>query len=193
LHLFAKAESALARLLELRGYERVRTFLRMTIELASGYPEPFTPSGIDITPFRRGLDERDLHDVIESAFADHFRFAAEPHDEWVARRVGHPEFDGDLWLLAREGETVVGGILPYPFGDLGWVRELGVRDGWRGRGIGKALLLRAFHMFQERGRRKVSLGVDAANAWGAIKLYEDIGMFVEERHDLYRLPVRLGR
>ena len=33
LYLFAKVESILARLLESRGYQRVRTFLRMTIEL----------------------------------------------------------------------------------------------------------------------------------------------------------------
>lgn len=190
LYLFAKVESVLARLLESRGYQRVRTFLRMTIELTKGYPAPFTPPGIDIAPFRRGVDERALQDVIEDAFADHFRFAAEPHEEWVARRVGHPEFDAGLWLLARDGEKVVGGILPYPFGELGWVRELGVRSGWRGRGIGKALLLQTFRTFDERGWKMVSLGVDAANASGATKLYQDMGMFVEERHDLYRLEVR---
>jgi mycothiol synthase len=190
LNIFTMPASNVASLLESRRYAKTRTFLRMTIDLGRGYPAPFTPAGIDIRAFRKGEDERALHGVVEESFADHFRFAPEPHDEWVARREGHPEFDPSLWLLAREGETVVGGSLSYQFGDLGWVRELGVREAWRGRGIGKALLLATFQAFHSRGQRRVSLGVDAANPSGATRLYLGVGMFEEERHDLYQLPVR---
>lgn len=188
--LFTRPAGGMASLLDSRGYGKVRTFLRMTIDLGRGYPAPLTPAGIEIRPFRRGQDERALHDVIAESFAGHFRFAPEPHDEWVARREGHPDFDPDLWQLACEGGTVVGGVLPYQFGDLGWIRELGVRSAWRGRGIGKALLLATFRAFEFRGQHRISLGVDAANASGATRLYEGVGMFVEERHDLYQLPIR---
>lgn len=188
--IFAKPAGALAVLLLSRGFTSARTFLRMTIELRNGYPAPASIPGIEIRTFRRGVDERALQSTIEEAFADHFRFAPEPHDEWVARRLGHPEFDPDLWLVAWEKERAVGGVLPYQFGDLGWIRELGVRHAWQGKGIGKALLLSAFRAFEARGQDRISLGVDAANASGATRLYEAVGMREEERHDLYRLTLR---
>lgn len=53
---------------------------------------------------------------------------------------------------------------------------LGVRRPWRGRGIGRALLLTAFVAVHIRGGEAVELGVDAANPSGATRLYEDVGM-----------------
>ncbi len=190
---FTKPEGLLTEILGARGYSCVRTFLRMTIDLTSGYPPPRIPDGIKIRPFRLDSDEQSLHHVIASSFADHFRFAPEAHEEWVSRRVGHPEFDPDLWLIAEEGGEVVGGVLAYQFGDLGWIRELGVLAKGRGRGVGKALLLSTFQAFGSRGQHLVSLGVDAENASGATRLYESVGMHVEQRHDLYQLPLRPER
>ena len=193
LAVFAKPGGALAVLLASRGYARVRTYLRMTIELKAGYPAHGAPEGIEIRRFRQGIDERAVHDLIEDSFSDHFRFAPEPHDEWMTRRVGHPEFDPELWFVAWDGEEPVGAVLPYVFGDLGWVRELGVRSRWRGRGVGRALLLETFRAFELRKLERVSLGVDAENATGATRLYEGVGMREEERHDLYHMTLRHGR
>jgi mycothiol synthase len=189
---FAMAGTELARILEGRGYARTRTFFRMTIDLADGYPASSTPEGIEIRPFRHGEDDREVHATIAESFAGHFRFAPEPHEEWVARRMGHPNFDPSLWLVAWEGESMAAAILAFQFGDLSWVRELGVREAYRGRGIGKALLLASFRIFEERGSKRVSLGVDAGNATGATELYERAGMRVEQRHELYQRPVALG-
>ncbi len=189
LNVFAQQGSVLSGYLEGGGYARIRTFLRMTINLKNGYPEPSLSPGVEIRPFRLGIDEVVVHEVIGEAFADHFRFVPEPHDEWVARRTGHAEFDPDLWLVAWEGERAAGAVLPYQFGDLSWIRELGVRTAWRGRGIGKALLLESFRAFERRGKERVSLGVDAENVSGATRLYENVGMSVEQRHDLYQLEV----
>ena len=61
---------------------------------------------------------------------------------------------------------------------------LGVRRPWRGRGIGRALLLSAFVAVQARGGEAVELGVDAANPTGATRLYEDVGM-----HELHSFEV----
>ena len=59
----------------------------------------------------------------------------------------------------------------------GFVRWLGVRADWRGRGIGLALLSRAFREFHERGERNASsLHVDTDNPTGATRLYERAGM-----------------
>jgi ribosomal protein S18 acetylase RimI-like enzyme len=67
----------------------------------------------------------------------------------------------------------------------GWVGALGVRKPWRGCGIGMALLRRAFAEFHSRGRAHVGLGVDAANATGATRLYERAGMRVMSEDILF--------
>jgi ribosomal protein S18 acetylase RimI-like enzyme len=61
---------------------------------------------------------------------------------------------------------------------MGWIGALGVRDRWRKRGIGLALLQHAFAEFHRRGLTKVGLGVDASNPTGATRLYERAGMRV---------------
>ena len=44
------------------------------------------------------------------------------------------------------------------FEDCGWVGIVGVLKGWRGRGIGKALLKRSFVELAGRGKREVDSG-----------------------------------
>jgi ribosomal protein S18 acetylase RimI-like enzyme len=56
---------------------------------------------------------------------------------------------------------------------------------FRGRGLGRALLLTAFAEFHRRGERKVSLGVDASNPSGAVALYESVGMSTHHQAALY--------
>jgi ribosomal protein S18 acetylase RimI-like enzyme len=59
------------------------------------------------------------------------------------------------------------------------VAAIGVRRPWRGRGLGRALLLHTFGEFHRRGVNRISLGVDTENPTGATKLYESVGMHVE--------------
>lgn len=175
-----------------RGYTHVRTFCRMTIEL--GAPEtiaaPRWPAGIAAREYVRGRDEAAFDKAIQESFADHFGFVHEPHAEWVSRRVDQAGFEPGLWTLAQDGNEPAGAILAYAPEGEGWVRELGVRPAWRGRGLGRALLLHTFTLFARRGIQRVGLGVDMANATGATQLYESVGMRVAFRHDLYEK--RLG-
>jgi ribosomal protein S18 acetylase RimI-like enzyme len=60
--------------------------------------------------------------------------------------------------------------------DTGHVEVLGVRDGWRGRGVGRALLFTAFGELKRRGVAKAELGVDAESETGATRLYQGVGM-----------------
>jgi ribosomal protein S18 acetylase RimI-like enzyme len=75
----------------------------------------------------------------------------------------------------------------------GWVSGLGVRRPWRKRGLGLALLRVAFREFHARDVRKVSLGVDAQNITGALRLYEKAGMHVIRQFDIYEKEIRPGR
>lgn len=173
--------SAFDQLLRRHGYAPVRTFHRMLVELDAPPPEPQWPEGIAVRAFDRGRDERAVYEANEEAFRDHWGSTPVSYEQWVHRHIdGEERFDPALWFLAMDGDEVAGGALcrwerpAQP--DEGHVRELFVRRPWRRRGIGVALLRHAFGEFYRRGKRKVSLTVDAESAWGAPRLYERAGM-----------------
>jgi ribosomal protein S18 acetylase RimI-like enzyme len=57
----------------------------------------------------------------------------------------------------------------------GWVRSLGVKQAWRGRGVASALLENSFNAFIDAGLTHSMLGVDSENPTGAFGLYERLG------------------
>ena len=172
-------------LLRSAGYRHTRTFYRMDIDLTDCDPRPEPPADIEIRTFRPGADDAAMHSAIEESFADHFGHVREPLEDWKALRMNDPRYDPVHWFIAWDGAEAAGGILGYEMGDISWVRELGVRPAWRGRGLGKALLLHSFAGFRARGRMKVSLGVDSQNAYDATGLYERAGMVVGQQHQFW--------
>src|SRR5436305_182428 len=79
------------------------------------------------------------------------------------------------WIPAQAGQGIGGG----------YDGVLGVRRDYRGRGYAKALLIRTFAEFWDRGMPRVTLGVDATNPTGATHLYESVGMHVEAENVVY--------
>jgi len=176
-------ETEMRTFMERSGYHEARTFFRMRIDLtARGKPSLPRPT-LEIRTMRLGTDDRVMHQTIEESFAEHFRHTPRTFEDWWALRTSHPRFDPGLWLLAWDGERVAGALTAYDFGDIGFVRELGVLKAWRGHGVGSALLVRSFEAFSTRGQLRVALGVDAENE-SAIALYKRVGMHVESRHHL---------
>ena len=57
---------------------------------------------------------------------------------------------------------------------LGSIQNLGIAPGWRGRGLGEALLLQALHGFRHAGLGRAILEVTAQND-SAIRLYRRVG------------------
>jgi ribosomal protein S18 acetylase RimI-like enzyme len=60
----------------------------------------------------------------------------------------------------------------------------------RGRGAAKALLAEYFADTRRRGRTAAILHVDGANATGAVRLYESVGMRPTLHIDIWRRTVR---
>lgn len=171
------------------GYEYVRTFWRMRIELDAPVPEPAVPAGLELRTFRDG-DARALFETGEEAFATHFRHAPQTYEQWRERLLARADFDPGLVFVVTDGEQMAAALTGVAFGEeTGWIRMLGVRPAWRGRGLGKALLYAAFGEFRRRGFRDAALGVDAENETGATRLYEGAGMSVQRRFDFYRLSL----
>lgn len=173
--------------LEKRGFRLVRHSHRMLVELADAPPEPVWPAGVEVRTFEPG-DERVFHEVHQEAFEDSWEPIEEPYDEWAHWLLSPPSFVPDLWFLAHEKGEPAGVAICHPHAsraDLGWIRILAVRRPWRRRGVGRALLLHAFAEFGRGGFTTAGLGVDAESLTGANRLYEEVGMRVVARFDVY--------
>jgi ribosomal protein S18 acetylase RimI-like enzyme len=171
---------AAAPLLSGRDYREVRRFWEMTIELGDDPPpDPPLPDGLRLEPFSSNLAQ-DFHAALEESFAEHWEYQPSTFDEWWTRQLERPDHDPSLWFLVRDDDEVVAATRNDPErSGGGWIGAIGVRPGWRGRGVAKALLLRSFREFHHRGMRRAGLGVDSENATGATKLYESVGMVVD--------------
>jgi len=167
-------------LLAARAFSDTRRFYRMRIDLRGGYSRPVWPDGIEVRDFRRGRDEGPVHQALDVAFANHFRYAPLTLDEWERHRFVRTDLDTGLWLVAWDGVEVAGTCTAFVNPDRGYVDELGVRKRWRRRGLGLALLLESFARLEARGQTEVVLGVDSENATGALHLYERAGMRVAQ-------------
>ncbi|HEX7255496.1 MAG TPA: GNAT family N-acetyltransferase [Gaiellaceae bacterium] len=172
--------------LERRGYVLIRHSYRMRIDFDGDPPEPEWPEGVTVRP-ATDADIRTAYDVYSETFADTWGFAQDPFDEW-SHWMLEEGFDLSLWFVAEIGGEAAGIALCKPWeGEegLGWVRVLGVRRPWRRQGLGRALLLHVFREFHRRGFHGVGLGVDAESLTGAHRLYENAGMHVFRRSDIY--------
>jgi mycothiol synthase len=187
-----EGEDPYRRLLEARGYKVVRASFRMAVEFDGPPPAPELPEGLAVRPYRAGEEERAVHAAVTDAFSDGWDHTPLPYEEflhWATTANSDPA----LWWVALDGERIAGVCLcrPTAQGDeaRGWVESLGVLRPWRGRGLGRALLLIAFGEFHQRGQSGAALSVDTENVTGAVRLYEGVGMHVTRRLDTYERPL----
>jgi mycothiol synthase len=170
-------------LLRRAGYRAVRTYWRMVLPLDRPPPDPEWPEGISVRTFDPERDARAVHELIARSFADNQRGRPfEPYEQWEAHNIKRGAFDPTLWFLAFAGDELAGCIVCPDYESEGWVRQLAVARGWRGRGLGLALLHQAFGEFRRRGRPHAALAVDSWNRTGAKRFYERAGMQVKREH-----------
>ena len=177
--------------LERRGFGLVRASHRMTIDLTESTPDALWPAGIEIRTFEPG-DEQIFCDLHQETFRDSWEPIEEPYDEWAHQFLVPDVLAPALWTLAACGDQPAGFAMCHPHavdGELGWIRVLGVRRSFRGRGIGRALLSHTFSRFRDLGMARVGLGVDATSPTGANKLYESVGMRVSARFSIHEKHV----
>lgn len=182
LHTYVLAEDAAAAgLFQARGYRDVRRFYEMAIDLTAEPSVPALDPPLRLDGFRRE-DAPAFHAAMVESFRDHWEWHAPSFERWWELRGGN---DQSLWFLVRDGDEVAAVARNEVRDAGGYVGLLGVRRPWRGRGLGKALLYRTFAEFWRRGLPRVSLGVDAESPTGATKLYELVGMYVENETVVY--------
>jgi mycothiol synthase len=184
------------------GMKKIRHSFQMRIEMNEPPPEPVWPAGISLRQYDPERDAREVYQVDEEAFQDHFGFVKEDpeigFERFMHHLTGDKTYDPSMWYLAvNEEDQIVAICINRRYGmeekDVGWVATLGVRRAWRRKGIARALLLKSFGEFYKRGKVKVGLGVDAESLTGALDLYKKVGMHVHRQYDLYEKVLREGK
>ena len=179
------------KLLESTGHALARNFWTMEIELGGNPALPAWPEGISVRTCFRGRDERAVYEAQREAFRDHWGGNEEPFEEWSRRMAEGPGYDPSLWFITEnEGEVAGMSLCRSTSEAKGWVAVLGVRRGWRRRGLGEALLLHSFGEMRRRGKTSVELGVDSESLTGATRLYERAGMKVARQVAVFEKELR---
>ena len=176
-------------LLEARGYEVVRHFFHMAIDVMGLEPPPPVPDGLVLRFLDPSRDKESLHALIVHAFSDHWNWSPLSLENFWRRIVDRDDFDPELTLLVEEGDRLVGASINATKVGQGWVNDLAVHEEARGRGIGELLLRHSFARFRSKGWTKVGLGLDSSNATGALRLYQRVGMHVTRQFDAFEKDV----
>jgi len=90
------------------------------------------------------------------------------------------------FVLAEIAGDAVGMVRCGTWAGVGDITSLGVLPAWRGRGIGRALLLDAIATLFASGLERVDLEVETGNTT-ALRLYESIGFRITAEYGYYRI------
>ncbi len=169
------------------GFVRHTYHYRMQIDFDASPAAVAWPLGFSINAYNPA-DESELYDLIETAFAREDREPT-PIDLWRNLVFRGGRYDPELFVLVRDGGKLVGAALSYDEGDHGWIRQLAVRPGLQGQGLGGLLLRHMFTVFWQLSIPRVALGVAARNE-NAVRFYERAGMQRSREFIEYRLNIR---
>jgi mycothiol synthase len=176
--------TAAAELLSSNGYGvRWETWVFQK-ELADEPQEPHLPEGNTLRTYEPDRDDRATFELIDTAFSDWpDRDPSFSFEDWAASLLGREDFDPSLTFLVEDDGELVGVALCLVFGDEGWIQQLAVKRSHRRRGLGGALLQRAFREFHRRGLKTAGLSTESRT--GARGVYEHVGMRVTRSYKRY--------
>jgi ribosomal protein S18 acetylase RimI-like enzyme len=161
------------------GFGQHGDVLRMWRPLTEPFDEPAWPDGVAVRTYEPS-DAAVVKALLDDAYTWDDTHTPLPLDDWVQWMTSDAEFDAALWFLAeRDGELVACALHWDSIDRRGWVKDLAVRAGERGRGLGAALLRHGFGAYAARGASGVGLKVHSMNPTGAVRLYDREGFVVD--------------
>jgi ribosomal protein S18 acetylase RimI-like enzyme len=160
------------------GFERTTTVLQMEADLSEVREQPAFPPDVAVRTYEENDADRVQRLLDEAYAAWDASYVPMAPDDWRAWMTGDPSFEPECWWLAEANGGLAGVCLTWK---EGWLKDIATATAWRGRGVGKALLLHALAEHRRRGNRRVGLKVDDRNPTGAVQLYERCGFRVDRR------------
>jgi ribosomal protein S18 acetylase RimI-like enzyme len=178
------------------GFTFLKQHARMQMPLDGVSPvAPEPPAGVVVRPVRIDdeAETRRFHAVIEESFQDSDH-PAMAYQDWREQYEAESGVAFDEWFVAEVDGVIAGALQSGGSGgdeenDEGWVKFLAVLRPYRKRGVGEALLRRAFATYAANGRAKAGLGVDLANPTDAASLYRKVGMTPLYQANVYQTTV----
>jgi mycothiol synthase len=176
-HVNVRADNATGRLvLEKAGFSLVRRFFELTADLAK-VAEPGTSTGFSIRSLQKG-EEAGLATLQNRCFTDSWGYNPNTAEE-IEYAANASKNARDLIFLAIDGDRPVGyhwmNIEHDEQGESrGRTSMLGVDPDYRGKGIGREIMLAGLACLKGRGLRIARLTVDSENL-AANNLYRSIG------------------
>jgi len=150
----------------------------MRRDLSLIVPPPAWPAGLQLSEYRPELGAA-VHRLMEFGYLDGGgRVAA--LEMWQRQFETDPEYDPALCFIALDAGEVVGVCQCWT---SAYIKNLVVHPQFQGRGLGRALLLQAFKVFQQRREGFVDLKVREDNL-RARRLYESVGMRAVRREPI---------
>ena len=190
-----------------RGYKKVREWLHLVIELDAPPLLPTLPANLSLRTMDLDNDWDIVGPAMDEAFADHWGAITLPPVETLAPEkpeqiVSLPEDESysnapGFCFIVMDKNTVVGGVLCnnklVQRDDTGRVGSVFVRPGYRRQGVGRVLMLTAFHAFWQHGIRRIVTDTDADSFTEAPMFYSGLGMQWYKRELLYEKQIQSGK
>ncbi|MFU8870697.1 GNAT family N-acetyltransferase [Micromonospora sp. SL4-19] len=175
------------------GFILVKRYIRMTRSLADLPAEPPLPAGVTVRTLRADdeADLREFHRIFDTAFRDTPDYEPLGFEAWREQIPSYGKV-WDEWFVAEVDGEPAGALQSSDQAlehDMGWVRTLSVLPAQRRRGVGAALLQRAFAVYAAKGRAEAGLGVDLANPTVPVTLYRSVGLREVRWTDMYERTV----
>jgi GNAT superfamily N-acetyltransferase len=173
-------------LLESFGCRPVHTAWIVRRELGPALPPvPELPAGYALRAMQPDEGPA-LHAVIEDAFSEWEGRRPGQYGDWAATAVASPRWEPWMGQVVTAGDQLVGAAVLRTLADEGWIDQIAVAAAHRGRGLGRALLERAFGLFHGV-RPAVGLATDSRT--GALDLYLHVGMQVRRSFTRWSLDL----
>ena len=175
------------------GFKLVHIGYTMIHEQLDSLPPVPSIAGIQIEGWSPARDF-ELWQALNEGFSDVETFTSLSWSTW--QKLYHLQRDDqELWCLAIDEQTnnVVGLAITEidrkanqnTARQDGWVVDLAVVPGARGKGIGEAVLLAAMHKIRDYGMTAVKMGIDSYNPVKGISLYEKLGFQILQGNKTY--------
>jgi ribosomal protein S18 acetylase RimI-like enzyme len=196
-------DEAGAQLFRDHGFTTDRAGYTMKLDFVRGQrpPAPQWPDGAQLVTLEAHGDfEMFVRGWYES-FRDHRGWTERKWEDIMERWNHMVEHDRRFnpnywWAVLMDGKLAAVCLCSaegYEDSEYAYVMVLGTMRDFRKRGLGTALLYQAFNTFYDLGTPKgVTLGVDGSSLTGAVRLYESVGMHIDERRDTYERVDRDG-
>jgi mycothiol synthase len=175
---------------------------RMRITMQSAPEFRPLPAGLTLRTYQHPDEMRRVVLAIDDAWRDHFGYIERTPDEivasWQETIDNDALFDPSLWLLAvDEASGEIAGVVTARIEEpnepaSSYVEAVATRRPWRGQGIAQSLLLQAFGELWRRGKPSIILYVDGNSLTGANRLYERVGMYIDQQYVQYEREIRPG-